>query len=175
METLLQYPQDLVLGVRTDTKPIEGLTVLSTRQVTIGNHSVTFRIIGESHWITVRHHGNTLLHEVLACVRLNDAEWQYVYPFREGFPHTYTYTSPLLSYCTQLKTVPFTSDIASTDRSYEHLHLDFPHPFGGSTLPFTSVWWTVEELLVRWGSTHVYPLEDRTTAVISESSMNLTR
>jgi hypothetical protein len=163
METILQNPKDLILGVAISGVPVEGLTVLSSRTVQYGSYGVTFRIIGESHWVTLSFEGEIILEEVLACVKLS-RPWSHEHSFADGQAHTFLTGT----YAAHVSFQPFYPFPIPENSSY--IQFAFPNPMGGTFVPFTRILWDCTESILRWKTLHVYPLERCVTSVLSEST-----
>jgi hypothetical protein len=169
LKSTLQDPRNLLLGViHTEDLPLS-LRVLDARVIVVGDWSVTFRIIGESHWITIRVAGQKVLHEVLACVPVGTTAWIFQHPFTDRCSCDYS-SGP---YSVTVDFAPLSLDIAARGTDGECLQVDFPHPEGGASLPFTRIWWRVAEDAITWWTTHVYPEAHQTTAVLSRSCYRL--
>jgi hypothetical protein len=169
MDTIFQDPRDLILGVKNDDNPITQLTVLLTKSLVHRGYDVTFRIIGESHWITLSRQGKIVLQEVLACVKLEHVVWSHEHSFDDGREHQFVTEG----YAVSIGFIPFTHAITRLGRGLEHLQLNFPNPLGGEQLPFTRIWWSLSDGSIRWWTIHVYPQEHMTTAVLSVSEFAL--
>lgn len=161
----MQDPRDLILVVARSALSPMNVHVLETRHVTFGTVEVYFRIIGESHWITVTEGCTPLLHEVLACVPLPRAACS----FHHSFRHIQTCSYEDQQYSVNVRCVPITEEVAVRGTAGEHLQVDFPHPFGAAPHPFTRVWWHVIDGDLVWGTVHVYPCSENIIAVLSES------
>jgi hypothetical protein len=154
-----------------DDAPINGLTVLRSQTVANDKHEITFRIIGESHWVTISRNRQVVLQEILACVNLEEVLWHHTHPFTDKTQHFFETTAYSVSIIFQ----PFVSQMKNFDTRIAHLQLDFPNPVEGTTLPFTRIWWSFSGTSLCWETIHVYPSpQGRTTAVLSASKFVLT-
>lgn len=160
----LQHPDQLRLVlVRAHHLPL-AVHVLQTHTVTAASAVITFRIIGESHWITVQRAGE-VWHEVLACVPTPRCQPAFVHQFNGDDGCAFTSGG----YSVQLSLVPLTAEVAARGQSGDRIEVLFPHPYGDGPLPFTRIWWAIERDAIRWWTSHVYPLAAGTVAVLSES------
>lgn len=164
----VQCPDDLQLVlVRSQNFPL-GVHVLQAQTISVADVGVTFRIIGESHWITVRR-ADEVWHEVLACVPVPQCPLEFAHAFDRRASCAYTNHG----YSVQVMQVPLTAEIARRGQIGAHMEVVFPHPQGGELLPFTRIWWHVAPKQIQWWTIHVYPLERETIAVLSESRYDL--
>lgn len=163
MDIEFQHPKDLRLGV-SQTQEIQPLTVLAEKTVVIEELSITFRIIGESHWITISHNENILLQEILACVSLQGEHWQHQHSFIDSRSHTFAKDG----YEIQLVFAEMTPRISQMG-NLNSIEVYFPNPLGNGEEPFTRIWWEYDGHTLQWWTIHVYPLEDGTVAVLSTS------
>jgi len=169
MESIFQDPRDLILGITMDDTPVNGLTVLQESSITHDSYEITFRIIGESHWVTISHSGRVVCQEVLACVRLEGVSWTHEYNFKEETTHR------LISdgYAVSVGLENFREEFHKLGTDAEHLSLYFPDPFGGNFLPFTRVWWIRDADVLRWWTLHVYAQPTQPVVVVSSSRFSL--
>lgn len=158
-----QRPEDLTLIVMHTTQCPLDLYVLQARRVPVFGGVIEFRIIGESHWITVRH-GQQVLHEVLACVPVTVPDAVVTHAFIPGAPCSHAEHG----YAVMVACAPLTPAIAAWGRGSDSIEVVFPHPHGGDVLPFTRIWWQAEPFAIRWWTLHVYPGTHETLAVVSE-------
>lgn len=161
---MVQDPGDLILGVMDSAKVPAKLNVLRSHAFTTRGIRVTMRIIGESHWVTLEH-GQRVLHEVLACVPIAPSACVFHHAFRKVEECSYQQQR----YAVQATLTPLTEEIALRGLGESAIEVKFPHPFNGTSLPFTRIWWDADTEQIRWWTTHTYPLPGETIAVLSGS------
>lgn len=161
----IQDPRHLILGVLlTSTLPVD-VRIVCERRIQHQDLELTIRVIGESHWITLDAPGSQMLQEILACVSLPADGCSMYHPFKESQRCQYRHGP----YSVRVWFEPMSQAIAERGAGANHLEVSFPHPFGHADLPFTRVWWSLSDTLVRWWTTHIYVAEHSTIAVLSES------
>ncbi len=167
-QTIIQYPTDLVFALMTVDVSSQ-LTILAQKSFYLHNWLFDFAIIGESHFVTIKHHNKFVMQEVLACTDLPvilQAE-------SHKFAKLETYQVNKVAY---QASVEFSSSLPTNTLSKEisgHLDLSFPEVFG--VIPSTHVQWSYHEQLVTWQTLHVYPLENHVTYVRTQSQFDLNR
>ncbi len=131
-----QRPDDLTLMVMHTAQCPLDLHILEARCVPVSDGVIEFRIIGESHWITVRRDGR-VLHEVLACVpgTVRDAA------VNQGFISDAPCSYATQGYAITVSCTPLSPVIAARERDGDSIEVAFPHPHGGDVLRFTRIWW----------------------------------
>ena len=164
MDIKYQDPKDLYLGV-TSAHKIQDLTVLASAELELGDLSIVFRVIGESHWVTISRKGAVVFQEVLACVDLEGPHWQHQHSFQNGKTHSWAYGD----YEIRVTFEPMSEAIARFGNT-QQLEVRFPHPLGEGDAPFTRVWWEVGSDQIKWWTFHVYPLKLETIAVLTKSA-----
>jgi len=163
--SILQHPTDLVFAVM-DTSVLHLLTVLKTQTIVMGDYTIQFTIIGESHCITVSHKGQFVMQEVLACTDIPEILQAHSHKFVKLEPYQHTnQTYRARMWFTNVMQDDYWAD-------YDELSLDFPVMFG--QIPFTKIQWMTSDTTVQWRTIHVYPLQTHTTYVYTESFFDLT-
>lgn len=162
---ILQYPTDLVFAVmEADVSHL--LTVLKTETVNVGDYTIRFAIIGESHCITVLHQKQLILQEVLACTDIPVILQANSHKFAKLDMHHHIETDYQAH-------IWFADELIKADWDDQGvIKMDFPEMFG--QVPFTQVTWQVSRSDIQWRTTHVYPLKTHTTYVYTESKFDLT-
>lgn len=171
MNVIAQHPRDLRLLVQASGPPPSGLRVLSQRQIALGpQHSLTLRVIGESHWVTVAGPARRF-DEVLACYQPAGAAALY----SGAVPPAGWLKVSAGDYACSIWTAPLDARVAARGRGPAALEVAFPHPHGGAELPFTRLWWQHDSAAntVAWHSIHCYALPDGPLAVISRTRLAL--
>ena len=161
MKTIYQQPTDLILGVLTG-QHLHNLTVLQNKQVKMGDWSVEFQIIGESHRVIARHAGTVKFQEIMACVPLVAHD---CYHFNT-FPHLNAHSFRRDVYGVEIwfsdEPVPL----------LEAADLEVCFPAVHDRQPVTQIKWEVLSHKIRWWTLHVYPLPSQTITVLSSSHLN---
>jgi|GEM_PF-1027353 len=165
MVPVFQQPTDLVLGVcRTPAIPVR-LQVLAMQRWQLRDIEVTFRIIGESHWISVQRCGAPVLHELLACVPLPNATCM----FHHAFQATTSCRYQIEDYTVAVTFQPFAEHHQQLGSDHDNIEIQFPHPLGHAQLPFTRIWWRTRDDCLQWWTLHTYINDQAAIAVVSES------
>ncbi len=167
---MIQNPSDLMLGVMSSTDVPARLNVLRSHTLVATEIRVEMRIIGESHWVTLQH-GDRVLHEVLACVPIAPSACIFHHTFRTVQELSYGHQR----YAVQAMLAPMTEQLAARGSDKPSIEVAFPHPFGGTPLPVTRIWWHSDHTQMRWWTIHTYPLHDETVAVLSASRYVVSR
>ena len=129
-QPVLQYPTDLVFAV-TDYSVLELLTVLKTQILKIANYTIHLVIIGESHCITVFHHEEFVMQEVLACTDIPEIMQAHSHKFAKLEPYQHTNQN-------YQARVWFADTIQNNHwQDQDELKMDFPKMFG--QIPFTKI------------------------------------
>ncbi len=169
LKPIYQHPRDLRLLVWQGAAP-KTLSVLRETTQHYGNWRITFRIIGESHWISAQHGDSAPLHEVLACVALPLTPAAYQYAF--GALHAQQVCLAEGAYQVMVR---FTLTRQPYRLPSGGLGLIFPPIFGQS--PFTHIGWqmsSTDHNLV-WQTQHLYPQPEGLIVVSSLSRLHLAR
>lgn len=166
IQPILQLPTDLVFAV-TDYSVLELLTVLKTQTVKIAYYTIYFAIIGESHCITVFHHDEFVMQEVLACTDIPDILQADSHKFAtlEPYQHTKQDYRARVWFADRLQQARW--------QNQDELKMDFPEMFG--QIPFTKIQWEISHTSIQWRTIHVYPLQTHTTYVYTASYFDLNR
>ena len=167
MQPILQYPSDLRLVVLRGGE-VGRLTVLASKTIAYGPLSVTFRIIGESHWITVRRNGQLCLHEILSCSDASYPQATHQHAFDDEQPHLYQERG----YQIGVDFVP-SEEVSLPRRTSNQLCVEFPNPLEDGPLPFTSIEWEVAPTEINWRTIHYYALPGQSVAVHSTSRLEV--
>jgi hypothetical protein len=166
---IYQHPRDLRLLVWQGAAP-ETLSVLRETTQHYGNWRITFRIIGESHWISAQHADSAPLHEVLACVALPlpSAAYQHAFGALRG-------QQARLAQGDYQVAVRFAVTGQPSCLPKGGLGLAFPSIFGQT--PFTHIGWqvsgTADHLI--WQTQHLYPQPEGLIVVSSLSRLHLAK
>ena len=150
LQPFYQRPNDLEFAVLSGELPVR-LTILAQKTLASGDWQFLFHIIGESHFVTIRHKGKSVLHEVLACMQVPVAKCNHHHRFPGLHPHHYTgkqYTASVM----------FESNAAPKTRFPNRkidLELAFPAIFGQT--PVTQIGWEKTRDTLTWWTTHLYP------------------
>lgn len=166
---IYQHPRDLRLLVWQGDAP-KTLSVLRETTQHYGAWRITFRIIGESHWISAQHADSAPLHEVLACVALPlppDA-YQHVFGALRG-------QQVRLAEGAYRVAVRFAVTRHSCSLPSGGLGLAFPPIFGQT--PFTHIGWQVSSTdhHLMWQTQHLYPQPEGRIVVSSFSRLDLAK
>jgi hypothetical protein len=153
LQALYQRPNDLEFAVFSGELPVQ-LTILAQETLVSGDWQFLFHIIGESHFVTIKHKGKPILHEVLACMRLPVAKCEHHHRFPKLRPHHYTWEQYTASVTFESNTTP---KMSLTDRKID-LELAFPAIFGQT--PVTQIGWGKSANTLTWWTTHLYPEQD---------------
>jgi hypothetical protein len=167
LRAIYQSPRDLRLLVWRGDAP-ERLSVLRAQTLCIGAWQLTFRIIGESHWISAQYADAPALHEVLACAELiapTDAHQQHFERLRE---HRFSTADARYRL-----SVAFKAQRTAAILPEDGLLLTFPPIFGQTA--FTHIAWRVARAAeqIVWQTQHVYPEPDGLIVVKSVSRLAL--
>jgi len=146
-----QTPADLVLAVMSHTLPAN-LQIIEQAQMTRGAWRVDFRIIGESHAISVYYDDVPVMHEVLACVDVEAHSCAHLHPFSTLQAHQYADSG---GYQVQVDFNEMPA-WALPAESVSMIRVDFPKVFG--IAPVTQIQWKATATGVRWWTLHTYPL-----------------
>ena len=170
LETVQQSPTALVLAILEQNLPA-GLRVLRQAQIKHASWCVHFRIIGESHAITVSYQDDVVFHEVLACVDVSPQDCTHYQPFRTLQDHHYTQTDiPQYPYSVQVNFDP--QPAWNTPETSDSM-IEFAFPDVGDFTPVTRIHWRIEDHLLIWWTLHTYPNAGNMTYVHSRSQVNL--
>lgn len=153
-----QHPKDLILGILRCEAPI-ALTVLAKQAVTLAKWRIDFRIIGESHWITVRCNNEDIepqiWHELLACVGLDTSKCAYAHRFSDMQEHAYHYEDKSLRVVGKIWFEAYRAHQLPTLRGMQ-LDMAFPQVHGQT--PITRVGWEILTAhRLNWWTFHLYP------------------
>lgn len=164
-QTIMQYPTELVFA-SSKVAVDHLLTVLDQRCVVFGEWSFQFAIIGESHFVTIRHRDEFVMQEVLACTDIPAI----LQADSHKFDKLETYTQEKQNYRAR---VWFSEEGESIvfDNWSGQFNLIFPETFG--QIPETQVVWICDERRIEWRTMHVYPQPETTTYVYTESQFDL--
>lgn len=167
LQPIYQSPRDLQLFIWRGAAP-ERLSVLRERTVRIGAWQFTFRIIGESHWISAQYADSPALHEVLVCAEILSPKDAHQHAFRHLCDHAFSTADARYAL-----TITFTTQQGALKMPKRGLGLTFP-PILGQTA-FTHIAWRVDRSAeqVVWQTQHVYPQPDSLIAVKSVSRLML--
>ncbi len=165
LQPIYQNPRDLRLLLWCGAPPSH-LTVLRTASVLIGGWRLTFRVIGESHWISAQHGDAAPLHEVLACTEAPAPPDAHRHTFADLRGHTFRTDDARYNL-----RIAFALRKTPPALPKGGLGLTFP-PVLGQT-PFTHIAWRVAEGELRWRTRHLYPQPDGLIVVSSLSRLAL--
>lgn len=164
MQPILQYPNDLRLVVLCGGV-VGPLTVLEQQNVSQDSVQAVFRIIGESHWISIYQHGVLLMHEILSCSDEPYPHATHVHAFTDVLPHFYRGSQYSIS-------VQFTS-LKEVQPEQSKMVVLFPNPLGHGPVPYTSIDWDFNSTGLTWNTTHFYTLPQGNVAVQTQSHLDL--
>ncbi|GAB4553025.1 MAG: hypothetical protein OHK0023_21660 [Anaerolineae bacterium] len=158
LNVIEQNPQDLMLAILRGDMPIS-LTVFAKQVVNLDKLRIDFRIIGESHWITVRRDHDTaksqIWHELLACVGVDSSMCVYTHQFFDLQTHTYRYLDASLQATGHIWFEKYAPHQLPSLREMQ-LHVTFPQVHG--QMPITSVGWDILNAnRLNWWTFHLYP------------------
>jgi len=148
--------------------PPERLSALREHNMRIGAWQLTFRVIGESHWISAQHADAPALHEVLACADLIAPVDAHQHHFKRLREHIFSTADARY----RLR-VAFRAQRTATAVPEDGLLVLFP-PIHGQTA-FTHIAWRVARNAahIAWWTRHVYPQPDGLIIVTSVSRLAL--
>lgn len=170
LETIQQSPTALVLAILQQDLPA-GLRILRQAQLQHNQWRVQFRIIGESHAITLSYQHEVVFHEVLACVEVSPEHCTHYQPFRTLQDHHYTQTVvPQRQYSVQINFDPNPAWRIAEDSDPM---IEFAFPNVGTLTPVTRIHWRMENQRLTWWTLHTYPHAGDVTYVHSRSQVNL--
>lgn len=135
------------------------ITILESQEVIVGEWTIDFAIIGESHQVTIRHGKVFVVREVLACVAMPNREDVKAHSFSDLQPYRHQHRGYQVEVSFTNKTVPLWDDVQLTMR--------FPTVYGQQ--PLTQIRWQILVDRVQWQTLHVYPLPQRSVTVLSRS------
>lgn len=159
-----QNPADLALAVIAG-KVQAPLTVLKHAALNVGDWTLTFHIIGESHLVTLEHDGEVMLSELLACVEVDAETCVHHHRFGDLGAHCFEQAGYSV-------TVNFDNEyVAQSDETENMLEVAFPE-IAGETPVTRVIWERVGENAVCWQTLHVYPHEGKIIGVRSLSYFN---
>jgi Protein of unknown function DUF2617 len=159
--SVIQQPQDVVLAIVSDSA-LPAMIVLQQSQHHIRDWLFQFAIIGESHHIRVEQAGTWVLNEVLACVKLAEADCLHYQAFKGLQAHSYQNAQYRVN-------VDFGEKPrwAVPDANVLELRYDFPETFGQQ--PFTRIRWRQIENTLHWWTLHTYAAAGRTVYIHTAS------
>jgi len=167
LRAIYQSPRDLRLFVWRGAAP-ERLGVLRAHDVRIGAWQLTFRIIGESHWISAQHADAPALHEVIACAELIAPMDAHQHHFRHLRKHVFSTADARYRLH-----IAFKAQRTAAVVPEDGLLMMFPPIFGQTA--FTHIAWrvTCDAAHIVWRTQHVYPQPDGLIIVTSVSRLAL--
>ncbi len=128
---------------------------------------MVLRIIGESHWLTVKHDEEELFHEVLACEKLPDV----------GFEHAQNLTEGKYAYEAGGYTVKIYSEVVKTvPKPFFGESMEYAFPETNGEIPITRLSWVSFSDVFVLDTVHSYPTKKGVHEVVrSLSTINLSR
>lgn len=166
IEFRMQNPQDVVLLAGPfETPPT--LKVVESNSIWLPTGGLAiFRIIGESHWITICDKNLVpIWHEILACIELGTQ-----YPQAQMLTNTGFGSEPFIAqrrnYTTKIVVKPFTT----WQPQGQLIKYLFPKPEWSQETPFTGISWVVNNNQLSWETVHTYPLSPTETVVLQSNS-----
>ena len=170
LETVQQSPTALVLAILEQNLPA-GLRVLRQAQIKHASWCVHFRIIGESHAITVSYQDDVVFHEVLACVDVSPQDCTHYQPFHALQDHDYKQAIiPQRPYSVQVIFAP--QPVWNTPETSDQM-IEFAFPNVGTLTPVTRIHWRMDDHTLTWWTLHTYPNAGDVTYVHSRSQVTL--
>ncbi|MBO9310600.1 MAG: DUF2617 family protein [Chloroflexi bacterium] len=167
LQAIYQNPRDLRLFIWHGAAP-ERLSALREHSLCIGAWRITFRIIGESHWISAQHADAPPLHEVLACAELIAPMDAHQHAFKRL--HKHTFSTADAGY--RLR-IAFKRQRTPASVPEDGLLVLFPPIF--EQMAFTHIAWRVarDAAHIAWRTQHVYPQPEGSIIVTSVSRLAL--
>lgn len=146
LQAVNQRPQDLHLAIVTADKLPQTHTLLS-HEIHVGEWSIQFGIIGESHRIRVQRNNQFMLEEMLACVPVSPESCVHHHAFVDLRDHHFTEDN----YCVS---VTMRRDTGLWKQQDDEMSYTFPAINGIEGM--TRIQWTLCESSIAWRTYHSY-------------------
>lgn len=158
---VIQHPRDLTLALYRG-EPTQRLTVLKSHSVQVGRWCAHLHIVGESHAAIISRDGVPVFAETFSCAPTADQNHDQQFTFEDLQPlhHTQPGYGVQVAFRTPAWQLP-------TLQAENTLEYRFPVTYGQH--PLTRAQWHVADGCLRWWTLHVYPLQNDTIHVYTQS------
>lgn len=163
-----QKPSDLELAIADQQIPVH-FTIYKSRLIRAKKIRAIFRIIGESHWITLEHEDGAVFHEALACIRMPTCNLMHHHCFSLQQPHRFSndYYAIRVEFHHALPGKHQTA----FDEAPPLLKMEFPPIYG--QIPVTQINLSQVDGYLYWSTLHLYPRQHGLIAVETRSEYRL--
>lgn len=164
-----QDPRHLTLALLEPSAALPAMRVLTARTIQYENWTLTCRIIGESHWITIGQPGRPVLHEVLACISIDPHRCQHHHTLANAASHSYAMDTryQVVTASSALQPAPMW-DIPRNAIALEQIF-----PVVNGIAPVTRIQVARRNDVLHWWTLHVYATADEPVGIRTHSQWQL--